>query len=529
MRCIRRGAGKDGSIFVLSPLEDLMTYQSAIARQHFTAIRNACCGLLLALTYDVNARPLTDWIADNCALCVEQMRDSTGAYILERGEEALIGRAWLTQHVQRSIDVQYFIWSSDNVGTLAAEQLLRAADRGVLVRVLVDDLLVDAEDKTLLLLSAHPNVHIRIYNPTVSVGQSFFGRLWNVATQFRGINQRMHDKAAIFDGIAGITGGRNMADEYFDFDEEYNFRDRDILLLGAAVSDMQENFDEFWSSALAVPVDEVIDSAAHAITEADTKRKVDQLRLYADDPANFEPQVRQAILDLPAAFPTLLKKMSWQPVHFISDAPGKNAGNDGLGGGGISTEMLFDTIRSAKQSVLIQSPYLIVPEGGIELFAALNSRGVRTRISTNSLASTDNIPAFSGYHRQRPRLLKAGIELFEFKPHPGIQLELIERYPALAKNNPIFALHAKSMVIDDRLIFIGTFNLDPRSANLNTEVGVLIESEELARQLTASIEKDMRPENSWRTTREFAPDYEVSRSKRLQLGFVNLLPIEPLL
>ena len=201
--------------------------------------------------------------------------------------------------------------------------------------------------------------------------------------------------------------------------------------------------------------------------------------------------------------------MSWQPVHFISDAPGKNDGKAGLGGGGISTEILFDTIRNAQHSILIQSPYLIMPKGGIELLAELNSRGVRTRISTNSLASTDNIPAFSGYHRQRPRLLNAGIELFEFKPHPGIQSELIERYPLLAEKNPVFALHAKSMVIDDRLIFIGTFNLDPRSANLNTEVGVLIESEELARQLTASIERDMRPENSWRTTSKFAPDFEV--------------------
>lgn len=506
-----------------------MTYQTEFTPKYSNGLRYTVCSLLLAASVSASTQPLTDWIADHCGVCVEQMRDSTGAYILERGEEALIGRAWLTQHAQRSIDVQYFIWSSDNVGTLAAEQLLRAADRGVIVRVLVDDLLVDAEDKTLLLLSAHPNVHIRIYNPTVSVGQSFFGRLWNVATQFRGINQRMHDKAAIFDGTAGITGGRNMADEYFDFDQEYNFRDRDILLLGAAVSDMQDNFDEFWSSTLAVPVEQVIDTDEHAITEADTKRKIDELRNYAADPVNFEPQVRQAIRDLPTAFPTLLQKMSWQPVRFISDAPGKNEGNDGWGGGGISTEMLFDTIRNAKHSVLIQSPYLIVPKGGIELLGELNKRGVRTRISTNSLASTDNIPAFSGYHRQRPRLLNAGIELYEFKPHPGIQLELIARYPALAENNPVFALHAKSMVIDDRLIFIGTFNLDPRSANLNTEVGVLIESEELARQLTASIEKDMRPENSWRTTWDFAPDYEVSRGKRLQLGFVNLLPIEPLL
>jgi len=485
--------------------------------------------LLLGFSSATIAQPLTEWVDENCSICVEQMASMTGTYILEKGEEALIGRAWLTGHAQESIDIQYFIWSTDNIGTLAAEQLLLAAERGVLVRVLVDDMLIDADDKTLLTLSAHKNVQIRIYNPNLSVGKSFFGVIWNVFTQFRDINQRMHDKTAIFDGIAGITGGRNMADEYFDFDPEYNFRDRDILLLGPAVSDMQENFDEFWSSTLAVPVGALIETNDAVITDADAKAKAAELHAYASNPENFEPEIREAIANLPDAFPALLRKMTWQPVTFISDAPGKNDGQSGLGGGGQATESLFDTIRNAKHSILIQSPYVIMPKGGIALLADLHARGVRIRILTNSLASTDNIPAFSGYHRQRPRLLNAGVELFEYKPHPAIQAELVVRYPQLAKNNPVFGLHAKSMVIDDRLIYIGTFNLDPRSANLNTEVGVLIESEELARQLTASIEADMRPENSWQSTLDFAPDYVVERSKRLQLGFINLLPIEPLL
>lgn len=170
-----------------------------------------------------------------------------------------------------------------------------------------------------------------------------------------------------------------------------------------------------------------------------------------------------------------------------------------------------------------------MPKGGIELLGELHERGVRIRISTNSLASTDNLAAFSGYHRQRPRLLQAGVELYEFRPHPAIQIALIERFPRIAENNPIFALHAKSMVIDGKTLFIGTFNLDPRSANLNTEVGVIIDSTDLAGQLTESIERDIRPENSWRTTSSFAPDFELARSKRLKLGFVNLQPIEPLL
>jgi len=493
------------------------------------ALLSAVFALLSGLTSTSTAQTITEWVDENCADCVAQMESVTGTYILEKGEEALIGRAWLTRHAQESIDIQYFIWSTDNIGTLAAEQLLVAAERGVLVRVLVDDMLIDADGETLLLLSAHKNVQIRIYNPNVSVGKSFFGRIWNVFTQFREINQRMHDKTAIFDGVAGITGGRNMADEYFDFDPDYNFRDRDILLLGPAVDDMQENFEEFWSSSLAVPVGALIETGEKVITEAGAMAKAAELHAYANDPVNFEPEIREAIENLPDAFPTLLSNMTWQPVTFISDAPGKNDGQSGLAGGGQATESLFETIRSAEHSILIQSPYLIMPKGGIELLAELNARGVHTRILTNSMASTDNIPAFGGYHRQRPRLLNAGIELFEYKPHPGIQSELIERYPRLADNNPVFALHAKSMVIDDRLIFIGTFNLDPRSANLNTEVGVLIESEELARQLTESIEKDMRPENSWQSSLEFAPDYVAERGKRIQLGFINLLPIEPLL
>ena len=170
-----------------------------------------------------------------------------------------------------------------------------------------------------------------------------------------------------------------------------------------------------------------------------------------------------------------------------------------------------------------------MPKDGFELLQELHDRGVRVRISTNSLASTDNMAAFSGYHRQRHKLLGVGVEVYEFKPHPQIQTDLVERYPALAEKNPVFAIHAKSMVIDEELLFIGTFNLDPRSANLNTEVGVLIESEQLAGELTSSIERDIRPENSWLTTSDYNPDSEVDFGKRMKLGFLNLFRIDPIL
>lgn len=183
----------------------------------------------------------------------------TGAYILDTGEEALLARAWLADHARSSIEVQYFIWSADNVGILATEALLRAAERGVAVRVLVDDLLIDAPDKTLLALAAHPGVDIRIYNPKHKVGTPLHKRLLNVATDFRGVNQRMHDKTFVVDGRVGITGGRNMADEYFDYDRDYTFRDRDVLLVGDAAQAMRANFEAFWTSPLAVPVEERFD------------------------------------------------------------------------------------------------------------------------------------------------------------------------------------------------------------------------------------------------------------------------------
>lgn len=485
--------------------------------------------MLCSPSVGAQTQPLVAWIDDNCADCTSRMASKTGVYILEKGEEALIGRAWLTQHATSTIDVQYFIWSTDNIGILAAEQLLSAAERGVSVRVLVDDFLIDAMDRTLLLLSAHPNVHIRIYNPNITVGVGFFTRIKNAVTGFREVNQRMHDKTAIFDNVAGITGGRNMADEYFDYDHEYNFRDRDVLLLGRSVNDMSENFEEFWNSELAVPVADILERESTEIQPEDVARRSAELHAYANDPRNFEPQVREAIAAASAYFPTLLSAMSWEDVVFLSDVPGKNDGTSGLGGGGESTDELFNAVRNAKKSVLIQSPYLVMPEGGIELFAELVDRGVRVRISTNSLASTDNIQAFGGYQGQRKDLLRAGVELFEYMDEPNIRTQLIERYPRIADNDPVFALHAKSMVIDDETVFIGTFNLDPRSANLNTEVGAMIKSVELARQVSESIEKDMLPGNSWPTTLEFNPDFVVSRGKRIKAWFNRILPMEPVL
>jgi putative cardiolipin synthase len=456
----------------------------------------------------------------------DQHPNKTGVYVLEKGEESLLARAWFTYNASRTIDIQYFIWSTDNIGTLASEALLRAAERGVKVRVIIDDLLIDAEHDTLLALAAHPNVHVRIYNPQYSVGTGLLQRWSNLIEDFRAVNQRMHDKVALFDGLAGITGGRNMADEYYDYDTEYNFRDRDVLVVGPAAEMMGESFERFWNSPLAVPVEQQLQDvrltsdvvAAHHVWLHD----------YAQDPENYTPRIRNILDSLDVKISQLSERLVWCDTHVISDEPGKNDGSMGLRGGSASTTALTSAVEAATTRVIIQTPYVVLTDEALSLFADLVQRGVRVRIVTNSLASTDNMQAFSGYHKQRDALLAAGIELYEFRPFPMVQYNLNERHAELKQHNPIFAVHAKTMVIDGETLYIGTFNLDPRSANLNTEIGVQINSPLLARQVEERIEQDMRSQNSWNPLTD-NPDDQATLAKRVQLWFWELLPLEPIL
>ena len=440
----------------------------------------------------------------------------TGAYVLETGSHALISRYWLADHARESIEVQYFIWSTDNIGILAAEALLRAADRGVKVRVLVDALLIDAPDISLVALARHPNVDIRIYNPK---------KLWSVVGDLRGFNQRMHDKTMIVDGKLAITGGRNMAAEYYDYNREYNFRDRDVLLLGNAVKDMGASFARFWASELAVPVEKLHEGKR--MDDAEVRRVYDDLHEYARAPSNFAPEVRAAIASVPAAFPQIARDIVWGKVEFISDAPGKNDSRS-LSGGGASAAALAKLVENARSRVVVQSPYLVMSDRALALFGDARGRGVKVRISTNSLASTDNIQAFSGYRNQRARLLRMGIDIFEYRPDPEVQKELLRASPAAQGRQPIFSLHAKTMVVDGEILFVGTFNFDPRSENLNTEVGVIIANRALALAVEGAIENDMRPANSWNAATD-DPDSHVSLIKRGRTRFWQLVPIKPLL
>jgi cardiolipin synthase C len=453
-----------------------------------------------------------------------KMKTMTGTWVLEDGAGAMVSRAWLAENAEHTIDVQYFIFSSDNVGLIAVDYLVRAAERGIKVRLMIDDLLYDADAYLLQALDAHPNLEIRVYNPNLTTGKNLPSALANAAFDFRGANQRMHNKTFIVDGKAVITGGRNVADEYFDFNLEYNFRDRDVLLLGEVVSQVSKSFEEFWKDELAAPVSTLMGKA----DPKESEQLWSNLRNYACAPQNFWPVVRERIQRVPEAFRKLAAsgQLQWvDNVAFVSDEPGKNPGKEGLGGGGASTTKLIELVQAAKKSIVIQTPYLITTELGEGLFKAAIKRGVQVTILTNSLATTDGLAAFHGYQRVRPKLIAAGVQLYEFRPDAKIRRKLLSSSVMKAvKNLPIFGLHAKTMVVDDELLVVGTFNLDPRSANLNTECVVLIPSPELAKGVLDTLTEEAKPENSYKVTRDENGDQYAPFGLRLKAWFAGIVP-----
>jgi len=456
-----------------------------------------------------------------------KMATKTGVYVLEDGSGSMVARAWLTEYAEKTIDIQYFIFSTDNVGLIACDYLVRAADRGVQIRIIVDDIMVDADIQDILRFNSHKNITVKIYNPGVNLGKTIFSKIQKFTTDFRSANQRMHNKTFIVDDQVVITGGRNIANEYFDYDHDYNFRDRDILLIGKESAAVKTSFNEFWDSPLSVYATDIIKDKADIF---DDDIKFERLHEYACNPDNFWPQVRVRIENLPVVFDAIKESgdLVWlDNIQFVSDEPGKNDGSEGLGGGGATTSALINLVKNAKSSIAIQTPYLITSELSQNLFRDAVQRGVSIRILTNSLASTDNVEAFAAYQSDREVLLKTGVKIYEFRPDAAERIRMMTG--GLAEtlvDLPIFGLHAKSMVVDGNITVIGTFNLDPRSANLNTECVVIMKSEKVARGVLKGIEEEFKPENSWETTLDYNPDAEFDNYKRLKTWTRKVIPKE---
>ena len=443
----------------------------------------------------------------------------TGVMLLEEGLEALLLRGWMIEQAQHTLDVQYFIFSADNVGLLSTAELVEAANRGVKVRLIVDDVLAHGDELLLRDIHFHPNIEVKVYNPTINIGKHWTEKSRNLVTDFDGINQRMHHKALIADGKLVVTGGRNVGDEYYDLNSDYNFRDRDIFLVGGTSSVIQAGFDFFWKDNHSVLIHELLPNG-NLQSAQETWGK---LRDYSCSPKYFYPRFRKQLDDMPSSLSSAVEssRLLWvDSVQYVSDAPWKNE-SEGLGGGSITTRELLDLLSQAEKRIWIQTPYLILTEVGLGALQAAINKGIEIKILTNSLAATDNYPAFAGYKRIRNTLLEMGVEVYEMKPNaPDVQA--LNGTGISDKMDAEVGLHSKSMIIDDTISVVGTFNMDPRSANLNTESFVVVRDAEFTTQMEGYFITDMSERNAWPASNK--NEKEAGLKRRIFTFFSKLVP-----
>lgn len=406
--------------------------------------------------------------------------DRSGFHLLDSSYDGLAWRLALIDAAVSSVDIQTYLWYPDHSGRLMLDRAVRAAQRGVKVRLIVDDLLTIGQDQVMLELENMPNLEIRVFNPWEQRGA--VQRAGEMAVQLERLNIRMHDKLMTVDGHATIVGGRNIGDHYFGLSDSYNFHDLDVLGFGPVAQQANEFFDHFWNSdwvASADSLDLEDDSEFAREALATMRRKIAEApelesfpRLPADWTERFE-----------ALYPTLRPGRSL--IVF-----------DRVGGDAIEQDVaksLFPAMDRAREELLITNAYIIPDEPAIDFTRQLTGRGVDVRILTNSLESHD-VPAVNSHYRDwRDDFIQAGASLYELRADAAIR-DLVEVSPV---SGEFVGLHTKAFVIDREIVFVGSMNFDPRSVAINTEGGVYIESAGLAEDLARIMERDMAPANAW--------------------------------
>ena len=414
----------------------------------------------------------------------------SGFHLLHQGHAALAARLSLAQRAVHSLDVQYYLFHNDKTGKLMAAELLVAADRGVRVRLLIDD--IDTADKELglAILDAHPNIQVRLFNPFHARSTHPLVRGWQAMRESVRLNRRMHNKVFIVDNQLGITGGRNIGDEYFDAKGEFSFIDLDVLAAGAIVDQLSKAFDQYWNNDAAVPATALPVSPESAQLKQ-TSQFLQQYRIQQRD--NDYGQQLQSSDPIPKLLagitPWLIAR-----ADLIVDPPEKVLNPDQL----TSTLMVGQLAGlwvDPTQRALIVSPYFVPGPFGMAYFRYWRHQGVQIDVLTNSYAASDVPVVHAGYANYRIPLLETHVNLYELKPTAE---PTGGRLRNLGSGSSRASLHAKTFVFDNEHVFIGSFNFDPRSALLNTEMGLVIHSNELARQVTALVEDAMRPERSYR-------------------------------
>ena len=410
----------------------------------------------------------------------------SAAHALIAGREAFAARHALAQAAQRSIDVQYYIWHADVSGALLARALWDAAERGVRVRMLLDDINTKGLDPLLATLDAHPNIEVRLFNP-------FANRGWRMAdylSDFSRVNRRMHNKSFTVDNQASVVGGRNVGDEYLGADTAVAFTDLDVLVAGPVVREISDVFDRYWNSEVAYPAASIVpqlDDAARAGVRRQLQEQHDtaQVERYLESVRRMGPPSQ--MLAGPGA-------IEWVPARLVFDPPEKVL-NPPERKDLHMLPRLTAALGRPEHELLLVSPYFVPGEEGTQALLALAQRGVRIQILTNSLAATDVGPVYAGYSRYRKDLLRGGVRIFELAPAalpPGVTKDS-DRGPGGSGGGGSSgaSLHAKTFAVDRERIFVGSFNLDPRSARLNTEMGVVLESRRLASALGTAFDREV--------------------------------------
>lgn len=409
----------------------------------------------------------------------------SGVRLIGQGSDAFALRALTARAAGRSLDLQYYIWHSDATGKCLAYEVLLAADRGVRVRLLLDDMDARSRDGLLMALDQHPNIDIRLFNPFATRS----GALRTLAEVFsRGsrLNHRMHNKAWIADGRIALVGGRNVGDEYFAASASVNFVDLDVLLAGSAVTDAERSFDEYWNSSSAVPI-------SHLRRTARNKRTLAQVRAMLSDSvrAQADTDYARRLRESTPIEEVIARRyaLTWtDDVHVVADDPRKAIKRAQEINPGV-LQSIRSSFEHAKHELLLISPYFVPGAGGADQLRRKALSGASVSILTNSLAATDVAAVHGGYSRYRKDLLRSGVHLYELKPAPyedGRSGEGAHERMRLGSSRA--SLHTKAAVVDHERIFVGSFNLDPRSATLNCEMGAWIRDASLARELAALFE-----------------------------------------
>ncbi|MGH8145156.1 MAG: phospholipase D-like domain-containing protein [Rhodanobacteraceae bacterium] len=439
--------------------------------------------------------------------------------LLNIGQNALAARINLIRAAQKSIDIQTYIWAHDDAGMLVLDELVKAARRGVEVRILADQLGSLNDPKLLSRLArASSNLHIKLYNPTFdSAHSNYVEYAASVLCCFRKFNQRMHNKLLLVDGKVGIVGGRNYADEYYDWDSQMDFLDRDVIVAGPAGRQMAKSFEIFWHNDRAVPLTHLRDVNADILAHpfdvkpwsepkfADPQR-VAKLRTQAEDPDWLQDNL-------------LVHSLKVGLVDYFYDLPSKAEAVHGPNSREL-THDLMKMIAGAQHQIVLQTPYLVLTDRAGKIFEALQKKKppVDVIVSTNSLASTDAVGVYAlSYKHHKKFLVDFGFHIHELMPHPADAEEMLADYARLSgigseqssphrggrapieagHPGPRISLHAKSLVVDGRIAMVGSHNFDPRSSNYNTESGVIIDDPAFARQVRGAILRDAAPRNAW--------------------------------